>query len=286
MLRKPWWGVLLICCAAFAADSSSKSVIATLNSKWNSTSLFAEISEFMSKENEQLFWRFITETAEKCSTVKCDQVSDETKYEIGLKQAMMILSPSSIDLLKLSLSLRIYSPTVQLFQQIGSEHAMSCAAFFDVHGTKGCNAGELENALISAHERDVPELLTIDHVFNFGRKAETVAIIYGEIGTQDWLQLHAKAVELASAQKMRYVLRHYKAAQRIISEEGENALQTLTQLSQDFPRYARSLTREIVLKDVRREIELNQKDHLTDAGTGVKLTIYLITQCASFVYAP
>ncbi|KAK6033739.1 UDP-glucose:Glycoprotein Glucosyltransferase [Ostertagia ostertagi] len=277
---------------------------------------------------------------------------------------MKILSPSSIDLLKLSLSLRMYSPTVQSFQQIGSEHALPCAAFFDVHGVKGCNTDELENALKSAHERDAPELLSIDHVFNLGREAETVAIIYGEIGTQEWLQLHNKAVELASAGKMRYVLRHYKAvgthmsqvslsgygvelaiksteykavdtseqkneeepdeenfygfnfkqlkkihsdssdhlesfkmhlkemqdlgplkqwqlqdlsfqaAQRIISEEGENALQTLTQLSQDFPRYARSLTREIVLKDVRREIELNQKDHLSDAGTDVKLILF------------
>ncbi|VDO56446.1 unnamed protein product [Haemonchus placei] len=120
-----------------------------------------------------------------------------------------MLSAPLIDLLKLSLSLRIYSPSVQLFQQIGADHALPCVAFFDVHGLKGCDASELENAVESSHGRDSPALLSIDHVFNLGRQAETTAIIYGEIGTQEWLQLHAKAVELASARRIQYVLRHY-----------------------------------------------------------------------------
>ncbi|KAK6034490.1 hypothetical protein COOONC_28017 [Cooperia oncophora] len=57
-----------------------------------------------------------------------------------------------------------------------------------------------------------------------------------------------------------------QAAQRIINEQGENALEVLAQLSQDFPRHARSLSRQVVLKEVRKEIENNQKDHLLDTG--------------------
>ncbi|KAK6034491.1 hypothetical protein COOONC_28018, partial [Cooperia oncophora] len=137
-------------------------------------------------------------------------VSDRKKYEIGLEQASKILSPPSIDLLKLSLSLRLYSPIVQLFQQIASDYAMPCRAFFDIHGMRGCDVEGLESALKSAHERDIPPLLSIDHELNIGEGAEVVAVIYGEIGTQEWLQLHSKTVELASAQRIRYVLRHYK----------------------------------------------------------------------------
>nr|CDJ85592.1 UDP-glucose:glycoprotein glucosyltransferase 1 [Haemonchus contortus] len=209
MVRLLLYVGLLLYCISGAVGSLTKSLIVSLNSKWNSTSLIAEISEFMSKEDEQLFWRFISGIADECSAMNWNQVSDKMKYDFGLQQASKMLSAPLIDLLKLSLSLRIYSPSVQLFQQIGADHALSCVAFFDVHGLKGCDASELENAVESAHGRDPPALFSIDHVFNLGREAEITAIIYGEIGTMEWLQLHAKAVELASARRIQYVLRHY-----------------------------------------------------------------------------
>ncbi|VDO84948.1 unnamed protein product [Haemonchus placei] len=37
-------------------------------------------------------------------------------------------------------------------------------------------------------------------------------------------------------------------------------------MSQNFPLHARSLSQQAVLQEVREEIELNQKDYLSEAG--------------------
>ncbi|VDM62368.1 unnamed protein product [Angiostrongylus costaricensis] len=169
-------------------------------------------SEFLSSEHEQLFWTFIRYVAEKCSSFDCDKATDEQKYELSLHQASKLLSEASVDLLKLSLSLRVFSPAVQLFQKIGADHEVLCHAFFDVHGITGCEPSQLESAVKTATERIAPELLSVDHVFDVGKEADVIAVVYGEIGSKPWLRLHEKAVELANAQKLRYVFRHYNVA--------------------------------------------------------------------------
>ncbi|KAK5964500.1 UDP-Glucose Glycoprotein glucosylTransferase [Trichostrongylus colubriformis] len=201
--------------------------------------------EFMAKEDEQLFWRFISQTADKCPGRDWSQVSDEKKYETGIEQASKMLSPPLLDLLKLSLSLRVYSPTVQLFHQTGADYAMPCTAFFDVHGVRGCNVGELEKAMESAHERK-NYIDSSDHIEAF--------------------KMHLmESQELGPTKQWQLQDLSFQAAQRVINE-GENALEALSQLSQDFPLHARSLSRQVVHQEVRRDIELNQKNHLSDAG--------------------
>ncbi|KAJ1350986.1 hypothetical protein KIN20_006919 [Parelaphostrongylus tenuis] len=348
-----WYVISVIIRLSFAIDSVGKSVIASVNSKWNSTSLIAETSEFISRENEKLFWTFARHVAENCSSVDCASATDEQKYELSLNQASKIISEASVDLLRLSLSLRVFSPVVQLFQKIGTDHEVPCDAFFDVHGITGCQPSQLENAVMTARERDAPELLSVDHVFEFGKEADVIVIVYGEIGSTPWLQLHEKAVELATAGKSKYVLRHYsmatsptkkislsgygvelaiknteykavddtnekkeerdeenlhgfnfkllkelhpdskdsldafrmhlkeiqelaplkqwqvqdlsfQASQLIINSD--NAIETLKQLSQDFPRHARSISRQSVDHNTRKEIEVNQKEYLVNAG--------------------
>ncbi|KJH41331.1 UDP-glucose:Glycoprotein Glucosyltransferase [Dictyocaulus viviparus] len=251
---------------------------------------------------------------------------------------------------------------------IGADYAISCMAFFDVHGITGCEASELEHAVKIAYEsfskanvgifqfRDAPKLLSVDHVFEFGKDAKVITIIYGEVGSKAWLRLHEKVLELAYAQQTQYVLRHYsgiissvrkvslsgygvelaiknteykavddsnekkevefdeenlhgfnfkrlkelhpistdfldafrmhlkeiqelaplkqwqvqdlsfQASQSIINSGAENAIETLKQLSQDFPRHARSISRVTVDDFTRQEIEINQKQYLSGAS--------------------
>ncbi|VDK41286.1 unnamed protein product [Cylicostephanus goldi] len=56
------------------------------------------------------------------------------------------------------------------------------------------------------------------------------------------------------------------ASQRIVNEGAYHALDTLKELSQNFPTHARSIARESVSRELRQGIELNQKEHLSDAG--------------------
>uniref|UniRef100_A0A0K0DP68 Thioredoxin_12 domain-containing protein n=1 Tax=Angiostrongylus cantonensis TaxID=6313 RepID=A0A0K0DP68_ANGCA len=125
-----------------------------------------------------------------------------------------LVSEASVDLLKLSLSLRVFSPAVQLFQKPLSgcfkENGKSCC--FKIISAEAtyylCIRVYL---LVRKHFqlRDAPELLSIDHVFDVGKEADVIVVVYGEIGSKPWLRLHEKAVELANAQKLRYVFRHY-----------------------------------------------------------------------------
>ncbi|RCN41207.1 hypothetical protein ANCCAN_12845 [Ancylostoma caninum] len=58
------------------------------------------------------------------------------------------------------------------------------------------------------------------------------------------------------------------ASQRIVSEGAYNALETLKELSQNFPTHARSIARETVSTELREAIELNQKEHLSGLDPG------------------
>uniref|UniRef100_A0A0N4XT99 UDP-glucose:glycoprotein glucosyltransferase (inferred by orthology to a D. melanogaster protein) n=1 Tax=Nippostrongylus brasiliensis TaxID=27835 RepID=A0A0N4XT99_NIPBR len=318
------------------------------------------LSEFIANEDKQLFWAFTSAVAEESPSLNWNKATDEEKYDFGIKQASKILTESSVDLLKLSLSIRVYSPTVQLFQQIGEDWSSECSAFFDVHGVKVCNANELGNAVEAARESAASTVLSIDHVLDYGKNMSSATIIlYGDIGSPEWLQLHNDALELARKKKLRYVFRHYvkpnrsdaskvslsgfgvelaiknteykavddseqgknkeedvdqedlygfnfkllkeqhaessdaleafkmhlkeiqelaplkqwqvqdlsfQAAQRVVNSGGDNVLNTLAQLSQDFPRHARLLSRQRVEDNLRKEVERNQKEHLSEAG--------------------
>ncbi|KIH47184.1 hypothetical protein ANCDUO_22761 [Ancylostoma duodenale] len=191
------------------------------------------------------------------------------------------------------------------------------------------------------------ELLSTDHIYGKETSPKRIVIVYGDIGSKEWLQLHTKASELASLHRVQYVLRHYvndranpnplslsgygvelaiknmeykavddsnvkkdsvepdlhgfnfkllkelhpdasdsldafrmhlkeieelaplkqwQASQRIVSEGAYNAIETLKELSQNFPTHARSIARETVSTELREAIELNQKEHLSDTG--------------------
>ncbi|KAK6764186.1 hypothetical protein RB195_024490 [Necator americanus] len=337
--------VLSFSFSTVASDTKEKSVIVSVISKWNSTSLVAESGEFFARESNQMFWRFVHEVASRCSRLDWKNADEEQKYEFAVDVASQILTESSFDMLKLSLSIRMFSPAVQVFHQMGAEYTVVCTAFFDVHGITGCSVEELENAVNSEQKRDVPELLPIDHIYGKETVPKTVAIVYADVGSPEWLQLHIKASELVSARKIQYVLRHYiketdahtlslsgygvelaiknteykvvddsfakndsdetdlhgfnfrllralypddsesfdgfrmhlkdieeltplkqwqvqdlsfQASQRIIREGPHSALETLKELSQNFPTYAS--------RELRDEIERNQKDHLSGAG--------------------
>uniref|UniRef100_A0A1I7WAN1 Ion_trans domain-containing protein n=1 Tax=Heterorhabditis bacteriophora TaxID=37862 RepID=A0A1I7WAN1_HETBA len=115
-----------------------------------------------------------------------------------------------MDLLKFSLSLRTFSPAVQLFQQIGSEYDVGkkCSAFFDVNGITGCSAYDLEQAVINSRSINTPSLLSVDHIFG-NNKDSPVVIIYGDLGSPDWLNLHKVATTLVRENKSKYIFRHF-----------------------------------------------------------------------------
>ncbi|GMT33941.1 hypothetical protein PFISCL1PPCAC_25238 [Pristionchus fissidentatus] len=205
---------LLLCLVAATtvpAASHEKSVITTLTTKWSATSLVAETSEFVGKESNASYYKYVGNVAEAAGNAKWETLTAEKRYELAIKAATPLLSSSALDLLKFSLSIRAFSPAVQLFQQVGEEYSsVTCLAFFDVHGITGCSVKELEAAVEKADKSIPVELLSVDHVLSFAVDANPLTIIvHGELGSPSWMALHASAKSAARQQKGLYVHRHF-----------------------------------------------------------------------------
>ncbi|XP_068089370.1 UDP-glucose:glycoprotein glucosyltransferase 1 [Hyperolius riggenbachi] len=198
--------VLGLCLSSVNADS--KAVTMSLTTKWSSTSLLLEASEFLADEGPDKFWKFVDENQQLE-----DQGSDSANYNLLLSRASRHLSPVQQNLLKFALSLRSYSATVQTFQQIAIDEAppAECTAFVVVHGQKTCHLDELPALLSNALERPKPFMFKGDHQYPGTLPERPFAILYAEIGSEGFSTWHQHLSEAARAGKVSYVLRHYDA---------------------------------------------------------------------------
>ncbi|XP_066454002.1 UDP-glucose:glycoprotein glucosyltransferase 1 isoform X3 [Eleutherodactylus coqui] len=200
--------VLAACLCFSFVSADSKAVTTSLTTKWTSTSLLLEASEFLADDGLDKFWAFVDENQQVD-----DQGSDSDNYNLILKSAGSLLSPVQQNLLKFALSLRSYSATVQTFQQIASDESppAGCKAFIVVHGGKTCDLDKLPSLLSRALKRSKPFLFKGDHQYPGTSPDNPVVILYGEIGTSEFSRFHQHLSEKARAGEILYVLRHYVA---------------------------------------------------------------------------
>uniref|UniRef100_A0A8C2HCR5 UDP-glucose glycoprotein glucosyltransferase 1 n=1 Tax=Cyprinus carpio TaxID=7962 RepID=A0A8C2HCR5_CYPCA len=200
----------MLCAALLALGSvcsvngDSKAVTTTLTTKWPSTPLLLEASEFLAEESQDKFWDFV-------ETVVHISDTDLAYYDLILKRASVLLSPVQLNLLKLALSLRAYSSTVYSFQQIASNEPPppGCKAFFNVHGQMSCDTESLKVMLDSAVERPKPYLFKGDHRFPSASPDAPVVILYAELGTKEFSRFHQLMLAKANKGLITYVLRHF-----------------------------------------------------------------------------
>lgn len=73
---------------------------------------------------------------------------DQERYKVALKQAEKLITPAQLSILKLALSLHIYSPKVQMFGQIAQERKLPlCSAVADVAGQLTCDVNLLKEMI-------------------------------------------------------------------------------------------------------------------------------------------
>ncbi|KAF7241988.1 UDP-glucose:glycoprotein glucosyltransferase 2 [Varanus komodoensis] len=202
--------VLLLCACPRGGESSPrKAVAARLAAKWPATPLLLEASEFIAEESNEQFWQFL-ETVKELAVYK-KGASDHSYYNLILKKAGQFLTNMQINLLKFSLSLRAYSPTVQMFQQIAADEPSpkGCSAFVVIHGKSTCKADEIKKLLKKAAERPKPYLFKGDHKFPTLNETVPVVILYAEMGTKDFATFHEVLSEKARKEEIVYILRHF-----------------------------------------------------------------------------
>ncbi|XP_051873658.1 UDP-glucose:glycoprotein glucosyltransferase 1 isoform X2 [Pristis pectinata] len=191
--------------------ADSKAVTTTLTTKWPSTPLLLEASEFLAEESKAKFWDFVDATQE--IHPEDHEGTDTLYYNHVLQKAGEVLTPVQVNLLKFALSLRAYSATVQMFQQIAAEEPPpeNCSAFINVHGEKTCSPDRLEVVLQNALERPSPYLFKGDHIKAPLRSELPFVILYGEIGTEEFSRFHKLLCSKSDGGSVNYILRHYVA---------------------------------------------------------------------------
>ncbi|XP_036247244.2 UDP-glucose:glycoprotein glucosyltransferase 2 [Molothrus ater] len=195
--------------APASSSSSSQPVTARLAAKWPATPLLLEASEFIAEDGNEKFWQFL-ETVRELTVYKQGD-SEYSYYNLILKKAGQFLSNLQINLLKFALSIRAYSPTVQMFQQIAADEPPpeGCRAFVVIHEKHTCKTNEIKKLLKKATKRPRPYLYKVDHKFPVLKEDGPVVILYAEMGTRDFVKFHKILSEKAQKEEIVYVLRHY-----------------------------------------------------------------------------
>ncbi|XP_001377394.4 UDP-glucose:glycoprotein glucosyltransferase 2 isoform X2 [Monodelphis domestica] len=195
--------------APSSSASSSKVVTASLSAKWPATPLLLEASEFMAEESNEKFWQFLETIREL--TIYRQRDSEYSYYNLILKKAGQFLNNLQINLLKFALSIRAYSPTIQMFQQIAADELPpeDCSAFVVIHKECTCKTNEIKKLLKKAAMRPRPYLFKGDHKYPTVSENLPVIILYAEMGTKDFNKFHKILSEKAQKEEIQYIFRHY-----------------------------------------------------------------------------
>uniref|UniRef100_G1PNN1 UDP-glucose ceramide glucosyltransferase-like 1 n=1 Tax=Myotis lucifugus TaxID=59463 RepID=G1PNN1_MYOLU len=166
-------------------------------------------SEFMAEESNEKFWQFL-DTVKELAIYK-QRESGYSFYNLILKKAGQFLDNLHINLLKFAFSIRAYSPTIQMFQQIAADEPPpdGCDAFVVIHKKHTCKINEIKKLLKKATSRPRPYLFEGDHKFPTNKENLPVIILYAEMGTRSFSKFHTVLSEKAQNGEILYVLRHY-----------------------------------------------------------------------------
>lgn len=209
-------GTLLALPGDVSGQAKSKPVTTHLSAKWLHTPLLLEATEYMAEENGATFWSFVEAVAEKDSKI-FSLGSDKEKFDETISAASQFLLSSQVPLLKLSLSLRAYSPKIEMFSQIALDRRLptgeECGAVVDVNGELTCKVEEVKS-LVEAAVGVKPIIYEVDHHFPGGESAKVRVVLYAEVGSSEFPKFHQALKELASMGQIDYILRH-KVKERV-----------------------------------------------------------------------
>lgn len=128
-------------------QKKSKSVTTLLDAKWTASPLVLEIAEYLADENPDFYWGFVDSISSLRPPLN-SLSNDKEKYATSLEHASKFLTSSELGVLKLGVSLHVYSPKIEMFGQIVSERGLpDCDAVVDVGGKLCCNLKELETVV-------------------------------------------------------------------------------------------------------------------------------------------
>ncbi|XP_012274348.1 UDP-glucose:glycoprotein glucosyltransferase isoform X2 [Orussus abietinus] len=202
---------LLITSSHTLADKKINKYVTTLiNAKWNDTPLVLEVAEYLNDENSNYFWSFIDKVSNRTDDL-ANSATERERYNILMEIVSDFLSPAELAVLKLGLSLRIYSARIEMFSQMAQNRnasGLGCNNVFDVGGKFTCSLDELEKLI---EEDEWPQAVTysVDHYYLGKQNSNRLVVLYGELGTPEFVEYHERLKTLVKTKNIGYILRHY-----------------------------------------------------------------------------
>lgn len=143
--------------------------------------------------------------------------TDSKVYKSAVAAAEKLIGPIQLSLLKLVLSMHTMSPRVQAHFQVAREvlEQGDCKTdtFITVGSRVACNLDELKKGLEkvknSKGDQDDEDIYSFDHIYPGSENNTITVILYGEIGSKDFKQLHEYLSNEADTGFVKYVSRHY-----------------------------------------------------------------------------
>ncbi|KAJ4438070.1 hypothetical protein ANN_14009 [Periplaneta americana] len=203
----------VLCCGVDASKQKTKSVTTLIEAKWEVTPLVLEISEYLGDENADFLWEFLDAISALHPSL-AELESDRERYEKALDVAGQLRTPAQISVLKLALSLHIYSPKVEMYSQMAIERgvaALGCPIAADVGGKLTCCVEELKKFITQTQGTDFSRVETfgLDHHYPGSQNNSITVVLYGELGTPEFAEFHYILKTYAVKGDIDYVLRHY-----------------------------------------------------------------------------
>ncbi|KAK4305525.1 hypothetical protein Pmani_022586 [Petrolisthes manimaculis] len=204
------FGLVVLCGGVVNGQAKIKPVTTHLSAKWTHTPLLLEAAEYMAEENGATFWSFVEAVADKDPKI-FSLGTDKERFDATISAASQFLLPSQVPLLKLSLSLRAYSPKIEMFTQIALDRDLpkedECWTVVDINGEVTCNIENIK-ALVERSDGVKPVMYEVDHHFPGGESAKVGAVLYSELGSSEFQAFHKILKDMAGMGQIDYVIRH------------------------------------------------------------------------------
>lgn len=209
--------------------SKSHPVTTLLNAKWHVTPVCLEIAEYLADESPTYFWDYVREL-NSLPTPLYQIDTDATTYKTSLAVAEKLIGGNKLSLLKLSLSMHSLSPRVQAHFQIAHEVVRhgdcQTTSFVTIGNRVACNINELKKGLKKALKEDTPksatstddgetaaddeeEVYSFDHIYPGSENNTLTTVLYGELGSKDYAELHTYLAKKAEKGRVKFISRHY-----------------------------------------------------------------------------
>lgn len=218
--------VLVITC--LSVISHGREIQVDLHAPWRQHvhDPLLEVAEFMSEESNLHFWRFVDGACEKSNAIHTIIENSLIEAPISLQNLAFDisgadLSPATHDLLKASVQLGTYTPSLQFYESISKKFNDPCngRAFMIEYPSESimCSLSDGRSDKSSDFQLDDSKYASWDHIypgknklkFPFDNTHENVVVLYGVIGSASFCHLHRTLKEQTMLGNSHYIMRHH-----------------------------------------------------------------------------